>query len=133
MAKKKKTGPYGCKQIILQFRSSPIKFGPKSSVLSRAKAAISLDTGLAHMAAALNIPNVCLTAPFDPKHCGTYGHKQIHLTAKTPPCAPCIAPNAPTKESSDHQPACMASISPQQVLFDFRQFEPPGQRLWKIP
>lgn len=96
-----------------------LNLAQKAAVLCRASAAISIDTGLAHMAAALNIPNVCLYGPFDPKHCGTYGYKQIHLSAATPTCAPCISTKCTYKGISEHQPACMAAIQPQQVLKSF--------------
>ncbi|MBP6918816.1 MAG: lipopolysaccharide heptosyltransferase I [Legionellaceae bacterium] len=91
----------------------------KASVIARAAAAISLDTGLAHLAAALDIPNVCLYGPGDFKLCGTVGYKQIHVSANSPDCAPCRSQRCTYQGATKYQPACMASISPQQVLAAF--------------
>lgn len=91
----------------------------KASVLARATAAISLDTGLAHMAAALNIPNVCLYGPGDYKTCGTVGYKQVHIAAQSPACSPCERTRCTYTGPTPYQPACMASIQPQQVLAAF--------------
>jgi heptosyltransferase-1 len=96
-----------------------LKLSQKATVLSRAAASISLDTGLAHMAAALNIPNVCLYGPSNPEHCGTVGNKQIHLRAKFPSCAPCISTKCTYKGESQYHPACLETISPKDVLSSF--------------
>ena len=89
--------------------------------MARAAAAISLDTGLAHLAAALDIPNVCLYGPGDFKLCGTVGYKQIHISASSPDCAPCRSQRCTYQGATKYQPACMASISPQQVLAAFHE------------
>ena len=91
----------------------------KASVLSRAVAAISVDTGLAHMAAALRIPNVCLYGPTNPNHCGTLGIKQIHLRAQAPACAPCLSTKCSYQENARYKPACLETIKPKQVLDSF--------------
>ncbi len=44
-----------------------------------AKAVISVDTGLAHLSAALDKPNITLYGPTDPKLIGTYGKNQVYL------------------------------------------------------
>ena len=50
-------------------------------LLQYAKAVVSVDTGLAHLAAALNIPVVALYGSTNPKLIGTVGlNTQIHLT-----------------------------------------------------
>ncbi|MCX7089929.1 MAG: lipopolysaccharide heptosyltransferase I [Legionellales bacterium] len=92
----------------------------KASVLARATAAISLDTGLAHLAAALNIPNVCLYGPGDFHSCGTIGHQQVHISANSPACAPCGSTRCTYTGETPYHPACMASISPKQVLAAFQ-------------
>ncbi|MFI4962345.1 MAG: lipopolysaccharide heptosyltransferase I [Legionellales bacterium] len=71
-----------------------LNLAQKATVLTKAQAAISVDTGLAHMAAALNIPNVCLYGPTNPEHCGTYGYKQVHLSSGTPTGLEAIKPQA---------------------------------------
>lgn len=96
-----------------------LSLAQKANVLARATASISLDTGLAHMAAALNIPNVTLYGPIDSKHCGTHGYKQVHLNADNPPCSPCLSTKCSYKGMTEYEPACMASIKPKQVLSSF--------------
>lgn len=91
----------------------------KARVLSKATASISLDTGLAHMAAALDIPNVCLYGPTDPHLVGTIGKKQIHLTANGPACAPCLKTKCSYQGTSQYKPACLETITPQRVLDAF--------------
>lgn len=97
----------------------PLNLTEKASVLSRAVAAISVDTGLAHMAAALNRPNVCLYGPSNPKSCGTLGRKQVHLSASEPSCAPCQRTKCIYTGFATHKPACLGTIRPQAVLNSF--------------
>ncbi len=91
----------------------------KASVLARASAAISIDTGLAHMAAMLNIPNICLYGSSNPDLCGTIGAKQIHLRASGPSCSPCSRAKCDYKDKSQYKPACLETIKPAQVLSSF--------------
>lgn len=55
-----------------------------ANVLSKAKGVVAVDTGLGHLAAALNIPTVSLYGPTDAKLIGTYGKSVKHLQTKTP-------------------------------------------------
>jgi heptosyltransferase-1 len=56
--------------------------------LVRCAGVVSVDTGLAHLAAALSLPAVSLYGASDPTLTGTYGRRQLHMTAALP-CAPC--------------------------------------------
>ena len=49
------------------------------NLLANAQAIVSVDTGLAHLAAALNKPNITLYGPTDEHLIGTVGKNQIHL------------------------------------------------------
>lgn len=49
--------------------------------LSQAQAVVSVDTGLSHLTAALDKPNVILYGATDPKLIGAYGKNQIYLQA----------------------------------------------------
>ena len=68
---------------ILKSNSSKIKILPKLSLLEAAnlikgaKAIVSVDTGLGHIAAALGTFNVSLYGPTNPKLSGTFGKKQF--------------------------------------------------------
>ena len=53
------------------------------TVLAHSQAIISVDTGLAHLAAALNKPTITLYGPTDIDLIGTAGQQQIHLTSNT--------------------------------------------------
>ncbi|MFM2323114.1 MAG: lipopolysaccharide heptosyltransferase [Pseudomonadota bacterium] len=50
-----------------------------AAVLSKAKAVVSVDTGLSHLAAALGIPTMVLYGPTNPLWIGTIGPSQLHL------------------------------------------------------
>ncbi len=85
-----------------------------ATVIANAKAAVCVDTGLGHLAAALNTPAVHLYGPTDPKKIGATGKRQL-LYASTFACAPCYQKNCTFKNSVDGQPACLAAISPEIV------------------
>jgi heptosyltransferase-1 len=53
--------------------------------LSQAKASLAVDTGLGHLAAALNVPTLSLYGSTDPKHIGACGENQTHLCAPGQP------------------------------------------------
>ena len=50
--------------------------------IANAKAVVSVDTGLAHLTAALDKPNITLYGATDPKLIGCYGKNQHYLSAK---------------------------------------------------
>ena len=51
--------------------------------IANAKAVVSVDTGLAHLTAALDKPNITLYGATDPTLIGCYGQNQHYLTANT--------------------------------------------------
>lgn len=63
-----------------------------AQVLLQARGVVAVDTGICHLAAALDVPAVSLYSHTDPKKIGAYGKSQIHLQAKpnmqniTPAC-----------------------------------------------
>jgi len=50
-----------------------------AAVVSNAKAIVSVDTGLSHLAAALGIPTMVLYGPTNPSLIGTIGPSQLHI------------------------------------------------------
>jgi heptosyltransferase-1 len=73
---------------------------------------VSVDTGLGHLAAALNVPGVHLYGPTNPALIGATGENQIHLVARFP-CAPCYLQSC--KFGADS--ACfMKDLPPEQVF-----------------
>ncbi len=79
---------------------------------------VAQDTGLTHLAAALNIPTVSLYGPTDPRKTGPKGQFQKILSAKFE-CAPCLSKictyTAQSPYEPNIQPPCFGSIPPQMV------------------
>ncbi|MFY0678205.1 MAG: lipopolysaccharide heptosyltransferase RfaC [Neptuniibacter sp.] len=75
-----------------------------ANVLAGATACVSVDTGLSHLAAALDRPNVILFGPTDPGLVGGYGKDQYCLQASDYP-----------EIDSDIEPAVFASLTPDIV------------------
>lgn len=59
-----------------------------AGLLHGASGAVAVDTGLGHLAAALDVPSVSLYGPTDPGLIGAYGLNQIHLRADSTPAEP---------------------------------------------
>ena len=55
-----------------------------AKVIAGARACVAVDTGLGHMAAALDVPTISLYGPTVPGKVGAYGKGQIHLCASGP-------------------------------------------------
>ncbi|MBE9561825.1 MAG: lipopolysaccharide heptosyltransferase 1, partial [Proteobacteria bacterium] len=53
------------------------------------KAVVGVDTGLAHLAAALSVPSITLYGATQPARTGTYSNNQQHLSANVA-CSPCL-------------------------------------------
>lgn len=100
---------------IEQARAMPRKtIAELAKLISGAKIVVALDTGLAHLAAALGVPTVSLYSATDPRKTGTFGVGQYHLHADFP-CAPCLQQTCTYTKASVVQPACFASINPDTV------------------
>jgi heptosyltransferase-1 len=76
---------------------------------------IAVDTGLAHISAALSIPCVTLYGPTDPAKIGTLGERQVQLKAVFE-CAPCGQREcAHPDRTKKITPPCFKSTPPSQV------------------
>lgn len=73
-------------------------------VIAGAAASISVDTGLSHLAAALNIPNIMLFNSTNPKLVGGYGQNQYCLEASKYPAV-----------NTEVTPASFAALTPDIV------------------
>ncbi len=95
---------------------------------------ISVDTGLAHIAAAIGVPNITLYGPTDPKKIGTMGQHQVHLAAQFT-CAPCekkicFHPDRFTEPS----PPCFRMLQPKdvfQLIVEYFLIRNNNQGLWR--
>lgn len=95
---------------------------PQASVLPRlnllgvaaqiagARACVAVDTGLGHLAAALNVPSISLYGPTRPGRVGAYGAGQVHLCA--------TGPNAGL--GNRHKPA-FDGLEPPKVMAELEQ------------
>lgn len=77
-------------------------------------AVVAVDTGLAHLSAALDKPTVALYGPTSPGLTGTYGNNQRHLEVNFE-CAPCFRKNC-EKKSGDISPECFTTLTPERVM-----------------
>ncbi len=80
-------------------------------VLAEAKACVSVDTGLSHLAAALGVFSVALYGPTHVGRVGTVGLLQSHLVSSVS-CAPCQKKICPL---SSIDPPCLGKITPDVV------------------
>ncbi|MNC18125.1 Lipopolysaccharide heptosyltransferase 1 [compost metagenome] len=92
-------------------------------VLAAAKACVAVDTGLGHLAAALDVPTLSLFGPTNPGLTGAYGRTQIHQASDWP-CAPCLQKKCTYKPSADdlrrfdlkrEWPLCFTRLNPEHV------------------
>lgn len=87
------------------------------------KACVAVDTGLGHLAAALDVPTISLFGPTNPGLTGAYGRTQIHQASDWP-CAPCLQKKCTYKPSADdlrrfdlkrEWPLCFTRLNPEHV------------------
>jgi heptosyltransferase-1 len=81
-------------------------------VIEKAKACVCMDTGLSHLAAALDVPSITLYGSTDTGLIGASGASQVHLRSDLP-CSPCRAKTC--RYSSGDNP-CLEKISPDRVF-----------------
>lgn len=84
-----------------------------AAVIAGAKAIVSVDTGLGHLAAALNIPTISLYGPTDPKRIGTEGATQVHLVSNIA-CAGCDKESC--QKTTGGFAVCMQGLTPEMVF-----------------
>ncbi|WP_457666811.1 lipopolysaccharide heptosyltransferase I [Thiolapillus sp.] len=82
--------------------------------LERSAGVVGVDTGLAHLAAALNTPAVTLYGPTVEGLTGAVGSCQRNLVADFP-CAPCLRRECDYCGESPVQPACFQTLPPELV------------------
>lgn len=102
--------------IMKEAKSEVINLAGKTTVmqlvtvLSRAGAVVSCDTGPMHLAVALGKDVIALFGPADPRRTGPYRGRVIR---KNLSCAPC-------NKRSCTSPVCMTSIRPEDIMEELK-------------
>ena len=83
--------------------------------LARATACVAVDTGLGHLAAALDVPTLSLFGPTNPAYTGAWGRRQVRLASDLA-CAPCLKKTCARHASAtDITPPCFGQLPPDRV------------------
>ena len=96
--------PMGLKELML--------------IMANCKGAVSVDTGLGHLACALNIPLISLYGATDPALTGIEGPRQLMIVSDHLPCIPCKERNCRyglEDNSSKIYPPCFQQSTPESV------------------
>ncbi|MBF0153598.1 MAG: lipopolysaccharide heptosyltransferase I [Magnetococcales bacterium] len=93
----------------------PMDLSTLAAHLIGAQAVVGLDSGLAHLAAALDIRGITLFGATNPHYSGISGHQQT-LLAVDYPCAPCMRRVChPPPGLHPCHPPCLATLPPERV------------------
>ncbi|HEX5336915.1 MAG TPA: lipopolysaccharide heptosyltransferase I [Gallionella sp.] len=84
-------------------------------VLLHARAFVSVETGIGHLAAVLDIPGIMLHGPTDPEYSGILGKSCRHISSGMD-CSPCFKRNCPKLLAPGDIPPCQLAISAQRVF-----------------
>jgi heptosyltransferase-1 len=93
-------------------------------VMERAKACVCMDTGLSHLAAALDVPAITLYGATDSGLIGASGASQVHLKSDRF-CAPCQSKTC--RYSSGDNP-CLERVTPDRVFGELLGLTDPAVR-----
>lgn len=94
-----------------------------ATAIAGAYAAVAVDTGLGHLAAAVGTPCVSLYGITDPSMIGTVGSQQIHLRSTRACDAKCNSRRCARGMDSGCYPACFADVSVDRVMTALQQIK----------
>lgn len=93
---------------------SKLTLAELTDVLLHARAFVSVETGIGHLAAVLDVPGVMLHGPTDPGYSGILGKACRHITSGIY-CSPCFRRDCPRIQTAQEVPPCQQELRPQQV------------------
>jgi heptosyltransferase-1 len=91
-----------------------------AQTLVSAAGVVGVDSGLAHLAAAVGVPAITLYGPTRTDLTGALGPRQRNLAASFA-CAPCMRRACDFSGPSEVRPACFEALHPARVLEALRQ------------
>lgn len=86
-----------------------LNLGGVAKVIAGARACVAVDTGLGHLAAALDVPSISLYGPTLPGRVGAYGRSQVHLCA-----------TGPDAGKGDRVKPCFDDLLPERVASELK-------------
>jgi heptosyltransferase-1 len=101
----------GCRSVRVLDR---LGLGQIAGLLAASSGVVAVDTGLAHVAAALGVPAVTLYGATEPGLTGTVGANQVQMRAEFA-CAPCLQRRCSFTGASEVQSACYGTLPPTAV------------------
>ncbi|MFK7732422.1 MAG: lipopolysaccharide heptosyltransferase I [Pseudomonadales bacterium] len=90
-----------------------------AALMRGSKGAICMDTGLAHLAAALGVRTLTMYGPTDPNLIGATGPNTVHLSVKNYSCMPCYKRECYYNGSHHENSACLKSIEAYEAWDQF--------------
>ncbi|MBT8420352.1 MAG: lipopolysaccharide heptosyltransferase I [Gammaproteobacteria bacterium] len=89
-----------------------------AGLMANAIGCVSVDTGLGHLAAAVDTPTVSLFGPTNPELTGFYGRNQVCLHSRFH-CAPCLGKKCSYATPESRGAPCFDELSADRVFADF--------------
>jgi heptosyltransferase-1 len=91
-----------------------LSISEKAAIINGARATVGLDTGLSHIAAALDVPSITIYGATDPLLVGAVGGHQLHF-ASAFECVGCHDVKCTYPGAAEFKPACLVEITPDSV------------------
>lgn len=94
-----------------------MKLTALKDIIANAAGVVAGDTGLAHLATALDVPTVALYGPTNAKLSGVSGGRQVSLSSRYS-CSPCLKRHCYIKAKAETEktwPPCFVEITPELV------------------
>jgi heptosyltransferase-1 len=105
----------------------PLSITEKAAIINQACGTVGLDTGLSHIAAALDIPSVTIYGATDPLLVGATGRHQLHMVSGFE-CVGCHDTKCTYPGAAEFKPACLVEIKPENVWEKLEEVSEGGKR-----